>query len=149
MGKETTRFERGMIRILQFVLSTFIFLIIFALLILVIKVLAELFTACCILHESVKVILDKLLLSLIFIELITILFTYVRSHRVVVERIIEVGIISVVRELLVVLLEIDTRKIYALSVLLLTLGIVYAIERGLAILLYKVKRGEEKREKIV
>ncbi len=74
-------------------------------------------------------IVNDLLLTLILIELFTILYSYLVKHYIKVERVIELGIISLVREMLFKINEFDSNKIYAVAVLLVSFGIIFFIEK--------------------
>jgi len=74
-------------------------------------------------------IVNDLLLTLILIELFTILYSYLIKHYIKVERVIELGIISLVREMLFKVNEFDNGKIYAVSVLLVSFGVIFFIEK--------------------
>jgi uncharacterized membrane protein (DUF373 family) len=74
-------------------------------------------------------IINDLLLTLIFIELFTILYSYLEKHYIKVERVIELGIISVVREIIFKVNEIQANKIYAIAVLLVSFGLIFYIEK--------------------
>ena len=78
---------------------------------------------------NVRVIIEHILFTFILIELFTILHSYLIKHYIKVERIIEVGIISVVREIVFQVFEIEVSRIYALAVLLIALGALFFIEK--------------------
>lgn len=85
-----------------------------------------------------SVIINEILFILILVELFTILYFYLREHRIKVERIVELGIIAIVREVMFHAFEIDVHRIYAVTAFLLALGAIFYIE----------KRHCESREKI-
>lgn len=76
-----------------------------------------------------KSIIDNVLLVFIFIELLTILYSYLQRLYIKVERVIELGIISIVREMLFRVSDFEASKIYAVAVLLVALGILFFIEK--------------------
>ncbi|HYD03619.1 MAG TPA: phosphate-starvation-inducible PsiE family protein [Alphaproteobacteria bacterium] len=73
--------------------------------------------------------IDNMLLILIMMELFSLLYVYLLNHHIKVERVIELGIISIVREMLFKVHEFESGKIYAVSVLLVALGLIFFIER--------------------
>lgn len=74
-------------------------------------------------------VINDLLLILILMELFTILYSYLKKQYIKVERVIELGVISIVRELLFRIDHYSHSKIYAISVLLVALGIIFFIEK--------------------
>jgi uncharacterized membrane protein (DUF373 family) len=74
-------------------------------------------------------IIDELILTLILMEVFTILYTYLVKHHISVERVVELGIISIVREMLFKTHEFEASKIYSISVLLVAFGLIFFIER--------------------
>jgi len=74
-------------------------------------------------------VINNLLLTLILIELFTILYSYLLKHYIKVERVIELGIISLVREMLFKVEQFESSKIYAVSVLLVAFGVIFFIEK--------------------
>jgi uncharacterized membrane protein (DUF373 family) len=80
-------------------------------------------------HGDFQNIINDLLLLLILIELFTILYSYLSKHYIKVERVIELGIISLVREMLFKVNEFESSKIYAVAALLISFGIIFFIEK--------------------
>ncbi len=74
-------------------------------------------------------IINDLLLTLILIELFTILYSYLLKYYIKVERVIELGMISIIREMLFKIDVFETNKIYAVAVLLVSFGILFFIEK--------------------
>ena len=74
-------------------------------------------------------IINDLLLTLIFIELFTILYSYLQKHYIKVERVVELGMISIIREMLFKVEIFEANKIYAVAVLLIAFGAVFFIEK--------------------
>jgi uncharacterized membrane protein (DUF373 family) len=74
-------------------------------------------------------IINDLLLLLILIELLTILYSYLVKHYIKVERVIELGIISIIREMLFRIETFDANKIYAVAVLLISFGALFFVEK--------------------
>lgn len=72
---------------------------------------------------------DSILFALILVELFTILRKYLEKGYIKVERVIEVGIISIIREIIFRLFEMPVESIYAISILLLTLGALFFVEK--------------------
>ena len=73
--------------------------------------------------------IDGILFAFILVELFTILYTYLVKHYIKVERVIEVGIISIVREIIFKHLEMGTDMVYATATLLIALGVLFLIEK--------------------
>jgi uncharacterized membrane protein (DUF373 family) len=74
-------------------------------------------------------IINDLLLLIILIELFTILFSYLQKYYIKVERVIELGMISIIREMLFKVQEIEVDRILAVAVLLISFGILFFIEK--------------------
>lgn len=74
-------------------------------------------------------LVKNLLFTLILIELLTILYSYLKKGYIKVERVIELGIISLVREMLFKVEEFDSGKIYAIAALLISFGAIFFIEK--------------------
>ena len=114
--------------VLKTIGNIIIIILIFALFVTILYKLYNLFFVDLI-NGSFQSIIDDLLLTLILIELFTILYSYLLKHYIKVERVIELGIISLVREMLFKLNEFETSKIYAVAALLVSLGIIFFIEK--------------------
>lgn len=78
---------------------------------------------------GVQLVITEILFVLILVELFTILTSYLESGRIKVQRIVEVGIISIIREVMFVVFEISAMQIFALSGLLLVFALLFAVER--------------------
>lgn len=74
-------------------------------------------------------IINDLLLTIILIELFTILYSYLQKYYIKVERVIELGIISIIREILFKVQEFEISRIYAIAVLLVSFGVLFIIEK--------------------
>ena len=113
---------------LKYTLNILIIVVIIALLVTIVYKLFLLFTTD-IVSKDLHNILDNILFTLILIELFTILYAYFQKHYVKVERIVEIGIISIVREVIFQVYDLDSGKIYAISALLIALGLLFFIEK--------------------
>jgi uncharacterized membrane protein (DUF373 family) len=82
---------------------------------------------------DISLVVDNILFALILVELFTILYSYLTEHYIKVERVIEVGIISIVREIIFKLFELDVDKIYSVAVILVALGALLFIEKNYTI----------------
>lgn len=78
---------------------------------------------------GVKVVITEILFVLILVELFTILTSYLESGKIKVQRIVEVGIISIIREVMFVVFEISALQIFAISGLLLVFALLFVVER--------------------
>ncbi len=74
-------------------------------------------------------LLNDILFLLILIELFTILYAYLKEHSIKVERIVELGIIAVVRETIFRMDEMPIDRIYAFSAFLVVLAVIFFVER--------------------
>jgi uncharacterized membrane protein (DUF373 family) len=74
-------------------------------------------------------IINDLLFTLILIELFTILYSYLLKYYIKVERVVELGMISIVREMLFKINDVEVSRIYAVSVLLISFGILFVVEK--------------------
>lgn len=81
---------------------------------------------------GVQLVITEILFVLILVELFTILTSYLESGKIKVQRIVEVGIISIIREVMFVVFEISAMQIFALSGLLLVFALLFAVERYFA-----------------
>jgi uncharacterized membrane protein (DUF373 family) len=79
--------------------------------------------------SDIKTTIDIVLFIFILIELIIILFEYITKGNIKVENIIEVGIISVVREVMFHSLDMDPVRIFSLAGILLVFGGIFYIEK--------------------
>jgi uncharacterized membrane protein (DUF373 family) len=110
------------------IFNLLIYFLIIALLIIIIKELFFLFTGT-IWNADVKYAIDMILFIFILIEIFTILLAYLRTEHVKVERIVEVGIISLVRDLIFHATTMEPTRAYGLSAILLVFGILFFIEK--------------------
>ena len=87
-------------------------------------------------------ILDRVLLALIVAELVYTLRLVLRTHQVVAEPFLVIGLIAVVRRILVVTAQLETLSISgrALTNNLLELGLLSVLTLALAVALYLVRR---------
>jgi len=122
------KFTETMLSWLKKLLNVLIMLIIIALIVTIFYKLYLLFFKE-IASGNIQSIIDNILFTLILVELFTILYSYLQKHYIKVERIIEVAIISIVRESLFRVYDLDAGKIYALAVLLVAFGVLFFIEK--------------------
>lgn len=127
-GKGHEKLEKKLFRGLDAALHVLIILLILALFIVIAYELYLIFMVD-IPSLGVKATIDGILFTLILVELFTILYSYLEKHYIKVERVIEVAIISIVREIIFKLFEMDDSKIYAVSALLVSLGVLFFIEK--------------------
>lgn len=104
-----------------------IIVLIIGLLIIILRELYTLFNFVFI--SPIDILINKILFIFILIELFTILIGYLRTEFIKVERIIEVGIISLVRDIIFHFSDIDNGKLYGISAILLVFGIIFFIEK--------------------
>jgi uncharacterized membrane protein (DUF373 family) len=97
-------------------------------LVVIIRQLYHLFTTD-LFSAEIKSAVDNGLFILILLELFVVLLFYLRNHHIKVERVVEVGIISVVRELIFHALDMEVLRLFALSGVLLVLGLLFFIEK--------------------
>jgi uncharacterized membrane protein (DUF373 family) len=110
------------------VFNILIYFLIIALLIIIIKELYYLF-ASTIWNGDVKIAIDMILFIFILIEIFTILIAYLKTEFIKVERIVEVGIISLVRDLIFHATTMEPTRTYGLSAILLVFGLLFFIEK--------------------
>lgn len=121
--------EINVISYLDKALNITIFLLIFSLLFLITKELYVLIFLKLFQNGEIGQIVDLILFIFILIELFTILVSYLKKGYIKVERIVEVGIISIVRDIIFHVDTIETTKIYSISAVLLVLGGLFFIEK--------------------
>jgi uncharacterized membrane protein (DUF373 family) len=126
--EENPLFVEKTLPYIKYASNIIIMLLILALFITIIYKLYILF-AVDILTGDFQNIINDLLLLLILIELFTILYSYLSKHYIKVERVIELGIISLVREMLFKVNEFESSKIYSVAALLVSFGIIFFIEK--------------------
>lgn len=124
----TSYLEKKALKIFSLTLDILTFLLIVALLIMIFKQIIGLFLETLWISD-IKYKIDAVLFALILVELFTILFYYLKEHRVRVDRIIEVGIISLVRDIIFKIFDLDNGKLYAMALILLVLGVLFFIEK--------------------
>jgi uncharacterized membrane protein (DUF373 family) len=92
--------------------------------------------------EVAVVVLDRILLTLIVAELVYTLRFVLRTHEIVVEPFLYIGLIAVVRRILIVTAEFERTAISgrALTNLLLELGLLGLLVPSLAIAIFLVRR---------
>lgn len=74
-------------------------------------------------HLDFRTVIAEVLFVLVMVELVRLLLIYLREHHVAVDAVVEVGIASTLREVVLRgVVELDWQHIVALSVFLLTLG---------------------------
>lgn len=78
---------------------------------------------------GVRLVITEVLFILILVELFTIMTSYLESGKIKVQRIVEVGIISIIREVMFLAFEISPIQVLALSGLLLVFGLLFAVEK--------------------
>lgn len=83
------------------------------------------------LFSDIKTSIDIVLFIFILIELIIILFEYITKGNIKVENIVEVGIISVVREVMFHSLDMDPFRMLSFAAILLVFGGIFYIEKKL------------------
>lgn len=110
-------------------LQILILSLIFALIIAFVKSLYILFFEIILVGGSVSLIIHEILYILILVELYTVLGSYLMKGYVKVERVVEVGIIALIRSTVIDFSALDTSKIYPLVALLIALGVIFFIEK--------------------
>ncbi len=78
---------------------------------------------------EVKHAIDNGLFVLILLELVVILLFYLRDHHVKVERVVELGIISIIREIIFHFFDLEVMRLLALGGILLVLGALFYVEK--------------------
>ncbi len=135
-------FEDFFLNAFQFSLDFLVFVIITALFLVVLKNLYLLFF-----HDiffgNVKDVASSILFTIILVELISLLFSYIREHVIKIERVVEIGIISIIRESLFFIFESDYLHIFAVSFLLFVMSLFYFLEQYY---LFKYKVLEENKK---
>ena len=128
-GTYCTPKENRVIKYLERVLNVLIFLLIVSLIILILRELYVLFVYELFKNGNVKEIVDLILFVFILIELFTVLISYLKKGYIKVERIIEVGIISIVRDLIFHIETALPQKLYSSAAILLVFGAIFFIEK--------------------
>lgn len=109
------------------IFNLLVILLIIGLLIIILRELYNLFTG--VFSAKISVIINGVLFIFILIELFTILTSYLQFEHIKVERIVEVGIISIVRDTIFHAFELEPAKMYGLSALLLVFGVLFFVEK--------------------
>jgi uncharacterized membrane protein (DUF373 family) len=120
--------ENKIITLLEKGLHGLTFLLIISLIIIILKELYKLFFKD-LFFSDLNIIIHSVLFIFILIEMFTILISYLHKGYIKVERIVEVGIISIVREIIFNVLNVEIARLYALAALLLALGCLFYIEK--------------------
>lgn len=100
--------------------------------------------------EVAVVVLDRTLLTLIVAELVYTLRFVLRTHEIVVEPFLYIGLIAVVRRILIVTAEFERAALSgrALTNLLLELGLLGLLVPSLAVAIFLVRRSQQPRSAI-
>jgi len=70
-----------------------------------------------------RVVIAEVLFVLVMVEVVRLLIIYLQEHRIAVDFMVELGIVSTLREIVLRgVVELDWKQIFALSVLVLALG---------------------------
>lgn len=128
VSKETSAVEKKVLRFFSLIVDVLTFLLILALLLMIVRQIVLLFAGP-IWTLEIKEKIDTMLFALILVELFTILFFYLKEHRIKVDRIIEVGIISLVRDVIFKVYETDVLRLFAMAAILVVLGALFFIEK--------------------
>lgn len=131
VSNETSAIERKVLKFFSLVVDVLTFLLIIALLFMIIRQIFLLFAGPIWVLE-IKDKIDTMLYALILVELFTILFFYLKEHRIKVDRIIEVGIISLIRDVIFKVYETEIMRLFAMAAILVVLGALFFIEKYFA-----------------
>ena len=112
---------------LESVLNFFILALTLALVIVVLQNVIHIFSI--LLTSPTKTIIEDILFTLILLELFALFMDYIKKSRIRAERVIEIGIISVVREIFINLFDIQPLDMFAYASIVLVFGIVYYLEK--------------------
>lgn len=126
MNYESLKDEK-FVKFFKGIFNFLILLLIAGVLVIILRELYSLFSG--ILSSEINVMINNILFIFILIELFTILLSYLRFQHIKVERVIEVGIISVVRDSIFHVFESEPSKMYGISALLLVFGLIFFIEK--------------------
>jgi uncharacterized membrane protein (DUF373 family) len=70
-----------------------------------------------------RIVISEVLFMLVMVELVRLLLVYLRKHHVAVDSMVEVGIVSTLREMVLYgVVELEWQRIVAIAVLLVSLG---------------------------
>ncbi len=128
LDNRESKFVNTVLPILKSVSNVIIILLIVALVVTIVYKLYALFFVD-MMSGNFQNVINDLLLTIILIELFTILYSYLVKYYIKVERVIELGIISIIREMLFKIQEFEANKIYAVAVLLVSFGLLFFIEK--------------------
>jgi uncharacterized membrane protein (DUF373 family) len=127
-GDNCTPVELTLMKRFDNLFHTLTFLLIVAVVIILFKQLYSMFVYE-LFYESARVLIDSILFLFILLELYTILIQYLRKGYIKVERIVEVGIIAVVKELMFHISDLNMNSMIGISSILLSLGALFYIEK--------------------
>ncbi|HKL23913.1 MAG TPA: phosphate-starvation-inducible PsiE family protein [Candidatus Nanoarchaeia archaeon] len=119
--------NKNILKSFRGVFNLLVILLIMGLLLIILRELYSLFEN--IFSAEISVIINAILFIFILIELFTILTSYLRFGTIKVERVVEVGIISIVRDSIFHVFELDAPKMYGISALLLVFGLIFFVEK--------------------
>jgi uncharacterized membrane protein (DUF373 family) len=128
LDNRESKFVNRVLPILKTISNIIIILLIIALLVTIVYKLFILYFYD-IASGNFQNIINDLLLLIILIELFTILYSYLQKYYIKVERVIELGMISIIREMLFKVQEFEIGRIMAVAVLLVSFGILFFIEK--------------------
>lgn len=77
--------------------------------------------------------IDTILYIVVLMELFIILFHYFDNHHIEVARVVEIGIISLIREIIFKVEALEVMQLFAIATLLLVLGALFYIEKKCAV----------------
>ncbi|MBI3353704.1 MAG: phosphate-starvation-inducible PsiE family protein [Nitrospirae bacterium] len=113
---------------LNLIVNIMILMLLFAIVFALIKETYTLFSVH-LLHENPSLIIAQILFTIIHVELFAILINYFIDGKIMVQNVIELGIISVVREIMLTAYQVTVDRLFAISFLLLVLGVVFLMEK--------------------
>ncbi len=113
---------------LNLIVSIIVLMLLFAIVFALIKETYILFSVH-LSHENPSLLIAQVLFIIIHVELFAILINYFIDGKIMVQNVIELGIISVVREIMLTAFQVTVDRLFAISFLLLVLGLVFLMER--------------------
>ena len=125
---ESDKKEGKVLKLSRKGLEILFYLLVLILFVIIIRQFYDLVTMT--LFGDIKNTVDAVLFIFILIELQIILFEYILKGFIKVESIIEVGIISLVRETIFHILDMTPLRIFSLAAVLLVFGGIFYIERN-------------------
>lgn len=131
VSEKTSVLEKKMLTFFSLIVDVLTFLLIVALLFMIVRQIILLFGGP-IWALEIKDKIDTMLFALILVELFTILFFYLKEHKIKVDRIIEVGIISLIRDVIFKVYETEVARLFAMAAILVVLGALFFIEKYFA-----------------